>query len=109
MKIAREEERKRQTKELQDLRPALWPSDYVHALGCSGPGFCWFGSWAQTWHCSPGHIEEASHVPQVEALTTRIYNYILGGFGGEEAGKKKRLATVVSSGANLIKKKELQD
>ena len=36
---------------------------------------------------------------QPEALTVRIYNYELGGFG--EKKKKRRLATVVSSGANL--------
>ena len=32
----------------------------------------------------------------------RIYNYVLGGFGEKKAGEKqRRLATVVSSGANL--------
>ena len=29
--------------------PARWPS------GCSSPGFCGFGSWAQTWHRLSGH------------------------------------------------------
>ena len=29
--------------------PAPWPSGYVRALCCGGPGFT---SWAQTWHCS---------------------------------------------------------
>ena len=42
--------------------------------------------------------QAASHIAQPEALTTEIYNYVLGGFGKK---KKRRLATVVSSGANL--------
>ena len=46
------------------------------------------------------HAEAAPHMPQPEALTTRIDNYVLGGFG-EKKNKKRRLATVVSSGANL--------
>ena len=46
-------------------------------------------------------------MPQLEALTTRIYNYILGVLWGEEEGKKRRLATDVSSGANIKKKKAL--
>ena len=37
---------------------------------------------------------------QPETLTTRIYNYVLGGLG-ERKEKKGRLATDVSSGANL--------
>ena len=61
-------------------------------------------SWARTWHRSSGHAEAASHTPQPEALTTRIYNYVLGDFG-ENKKKKKRLATVVSPGAKLKKKK----
>ena len=43
-------------------------------------------------------------MPQLEGPTTKIYNYALGGFGEKKAGKKKKLATVVSSGANLSKK-----
>ena len=46
-----------------------------------------FGSWARTWHCSSGHAEAASHMPQLEGPTTRIYSYVLGGFG--EKKKKK--------------------
>ena len=72
----------------------------------SGPGFRWFESWAWTWHCSSGHAEAASHMPQLEGPTTKMYNYVLGGFGEKKKkNKKKRLATVVSSGANLKKKK----
>ena len=41
-------------------------------------------------------------MPQLEGPTTRMYNYVLGGFGEKKAGgNKRRLATVVSSGANL--------
>ena len=29
------------------------------------------------------HAKVASHMPQPEALTTRIYNYVLGDFGGK--------------------------
>ena len=56
---------------------------FVHSAS-AGPGF---RSWAWTWHRSSGHDEAASHIAQLEALTTRIYNYILGGFG--EKNKKK--------------------
>ena len=40
-------------------------------------------------------------MPQLEGPATKIYNYVLRGFGGDKAGGKKRLATVVSSGDNL--------
>ena len=55
-------------------------------LAAQGPGFHWFGSWAPTWHCSSGNAELASHIAQPEGHTTRIYNYVLGGF----REKKKR-------------------
>ena len=42
-------------------------------------------------------------MPQPEALTTRRYNYVLGGFGKKKKEKTKRLATDVSSGTNLKK------
>ena len=39
--------------------------------------------------------------------TTRIYNYVLGGaLGRRRRERKRRLATDVSSGANLFKKKK---
>ena len=48
----------------------------------------------------------ASHIAEPERPTVRIYNYVLGGFGErKKEEKKKRLATDVSSGANLKKKK----
>ena len=41
-------------------------------------------------------------MPQLEGPATKIYNYVPGGFGEiKQKKKKKRLATVVSSGANL--------
>ena len=68
---------------------APWPSGRVRALCFGGPGFLWFQSWAQTWqHRSSGHAEAMSHIAQPAALTTTIYNYVLGGFG--EKNKKKR-------------------
>ena len=45
-----------------------------------------FGSWAWTWQCSLGHGEVASHMPQLEGPTTKIYNHVLGG-----SGEKKKL------------------
>ena len=47
-------------------------------LRCSGPGF---GSWARTWHRSSGHIEVVSHIPQLEACATKIYNCVREGEG----------------------------
>ena len=44
-------------------------------------------------------------MPQLEGPTTKIYNYVLGGLG-EKKQEKKRLATVISSCANLSKKKK---
>ena len=54
-----------------------------------------FGSWALTWHHSSGHAEVASHIAQPEALTTRIYSWVLGGFG--EKNKKKRKKKKISN------------
>ena len=34
------------------------------------------------------HAEPASHIAQPEALTTRIYNYVLGGFGEKKKKEK---------------------
>ncbi|WP_261090198.1 hypothetical protein, partial [Streptococcus mitis] len=61
--------------------------------------------WAQTWHCSLGHVEAASHMPQLEGPTTRRYNYVLGGFE-EKRIFLKRLATGVSSGPIFLTKKK---
>ena len=50
-----------------------------------------------------------THIAQPEGPTTRTYNYVPGGFGEKRKRKKKkrRLATDVSSGANLKKKIEV--
>ena len=61
-----------------------------HALLWRSPGFQWFRSWAQTWHCSSGHTETVSHIAQWEALTTTIYNCVLGGFGGKRKKKEEK-------------------
>ena len=34
--------------------------------------------------------EAASHIPQPEGPTTRIYTYVLGGFGKKKKKKKKK-------------------
>ena len=38
---------------------------------------------------SSGQAEVASHMPQLEGPTTKIYNYVLGAFGEKEKLKKK--------------------
>ena len=43
-----------------------------------------------TWHRSLGHAEVVSHIAQPESLTTRIYNYVLGGFVEEKKKKEKK-------------------
>ena len=67
------------------LGPSPWPCGEVCALRFGGPGF---GSWARTWHPSLGHVEVASHMPLLEGPTTKIYNYVLGGFGEKKSRKK---------------------
>ena len=59
-------------------------------------------------YSSSSHAVAASHIAQPEGPTNRIYNYVLGDFGEKKKKKvkKRRLATDVSSGANLKKKKE---
>ena len=69
--------------------PGPWPSGWVRVLCFSSPGFRQFRSRVQTWHCSSGHAEVASHVAQPEGPTARIYNYVLGGFGEEEKKTQK--------------------
>ena len=74
-----------------------WPHGRVVKFTCSAsvaqgftcPGFHRFGAWAQTRHGSSGHAEVASHKAQPEALTARIYNYVLGGFGKKKKDKVK--------------------
>ena len=71
-------------------------------LHFGGPRFPQLGSWAQTSHLSSSHAEVVSHIAQLEGPTTRIYNYVLEGFG--EEGRKGRLATDDSSGPVLKRK-----
>ena len=68
--------------------PARGPVVKFARSAAGGPAFRWFEAWARTWHCSSSHAEAASHMPQLEGLTTKIYNYVLGGFG-EKKGKNK--------------------
>ena len=71
--------------------PAPWPSGKVCTFCFGSLQFPGFGSWAQTWHRSLGHVEVASHMPQLEGLTTKkICNYVLGGLGEKKQGKKKK-------------------
>ena len=82
-----------------------WPCGQVVKFTPStlgSPGFHQFESWVQTWHRSSGHAIAASHIAEPEGPTTRICNYILGGF--VEKKKKKKLATDVSSGPIFEKK-----
>ena len=65
-----------------------------------------FASWSQNHTTLSGscHAVVAAHIEELEQLTTRIYNHVLGLWGG---GKKGRLATDASSGKiSLCKKKE---
>ena len=63
-------------------------SQVIKFMCSTGPGFHQFRSWAWTWHRSSGHNEAASHMPQLEGPTTKIYNYVLGGFGEKKQKKK---------------------
>ena len=38
---------------------------------------------------SSSHAEAASHIAELEGLTTRTYNYILRGFGEKKKEKRK--------------------
>ena len=63
------------------------------ALAAQGVAGLW------TWHCSSGHAEVASYMPQLGEPTTKNTQLGTGGLWGEE--EKKRLAADVSPGANL--------
>ena len=73
---------------------APWPGGWVYVLCFGGPGFHWFTSWAQTQHRSSGHAEVVLHIAQTEALTARIYNYVLGGFVEKRAGEKNTFVII---------------
>ena len=66
--------------------PTPWPNGKAcSSLAAQGSQF---RSCARTWHRWSGHAEAASHMAQPEGRTTRIYNYLLRGFG-EKKNKKK--------------------
>ena len=75
-----------------------WPHGQVVKFVCSAlsaqgfPGLIPGHRHGTTWHhMAPqsGHAEAASHIAQSAALTTRIYNYVLGGLWGEQEEEKK--------------------
>ena len=70
------------------------------------PGFRCFRSWAQTWHCSYGHVEAASHMPQLEGPTTTIYNYIMRGFGEKKQKKKEDQQQLLAQVPIFLKKEK---
>ena len=70
-----------------------WPVAKWFSLfaSCGLPGFRRCRSWAQTWHCSSGHAEVASHMPQLEGPTAKKYTTVYwGDLGEEKAGEKKK-------------------
>ena len=72
-------------------------------FACSASAAQSFAGWdpGRRHGTASGRVEVASHMPQLEGHTTKIYNYVLGGFGEKKQKRKRRLATVGSSGANL--------
>ena len=67
--------------------PALSPTGWLRWLCFSGPGFCQFRSWVWTWHCSSGHAEVVSHMPQLEGPTTKNIQLCTRGFGEKKENK----------------------
>ena len=57
-------------------------------------------------HHSSSHAMVASYIEELEGLTTRIYNYVLGLWGLKKRG---RLATDVSSGPIFLRKKKKKE
>ena len=65
-----------------------WPSGRVVKFECSASEVWGFaGSDPGRGPSSPVRVEVASHMPQPEGPTTRIYNYVLGSFGGKKENK----------------------
>ena len=64
-----------------------------------------FGSRAWTRHPSLGHAEVASHTPQPEGPTTKIYNYVLGGFGEKKEKKREEWQQLLAQ-VPIFKKKK---
>ena len=76
---------------------------WLSLLCFGGPQFTSLDHGHGLTHCSSSHAVVASHIEELEWLTTRIYNYVLGLWG--EKKKRKRLATNVSSGPIFFIKK----
>ena len=76
--------------------PCGWEVKFT-CSAAGGPVFRWFESWARTWHCSLNHTEVASHMPQLEAPTTKNIQLCTGGFGDKKEKKifKKNLLTLL--------------
>ena len=75
---------------LKKITTGGWPCGQVVKFvrsAAGGPVFCWFESWARTWHCSSNHAEAASHMPQLEGPTAKNIQLCIGGLWGEK-GKK---------------------
>ena len=51
----------------------------------------------------------AAHIEELEGLTTRIYNCLLGLWGGKKKRERERLATDVSSGQIFPSKKKREN
>ena len=79
---------------LEKLRTRGWPRGRVVKFTRSdagGPAFRGFESWVQTWHCSSNHAEAASHMPQLEGLTTKNIQLYTRGLWGEKGKESKSL------------------
>ena len=55
---------------------------------------------------SSSHAVAAPHIEELEGLTTRIYNYVLGLWREKEKKERGRLAIDVSSGPIFLTKKK---
>ena len=66
-------------------------------------GFAGSDPGQRTWHSSSGHAEVESNIVQPEGPTTRIYNYVLGGFG--EKKEEKNWQQILAQVPILKKKK----
>ena len=75
----------------------------VARSAAGNPGF---GSRVQTWHRSSGHIEAASHIPQLKGPATKIYNCVQGGFGEIKLGKKKKDWQQLLAQVSILKEKK---
>ena len=47
-----------------------------------------------------------SHIAELEGPTTRIYNYVLGGFGKKKKKKEERLAQMLAQDQSFQKEKK---